>query len=415
MEQHDPTQRQYAPNAYSAQPPHQPSGAMPPQYTAPPSTERFRQHPSYFQQSPQGPSPAARAGNEAQQVYGFAQNQYGQLPTMPSTILQYGQGMDTQSAPRQQTQSQYQSYGSNLMYGMAQPQAQTQPAQTAYEQVPQYRQRPGAASETVPTRFGVPQTTQYYLAGQTGPTSAPASEIAGQQLPTQYQQTPYSQTAVSAPQTYPSTMIDPSQGGQYAAYAQQPQYTAQQPTRTVDQAFNEYQTRIRSIFTLVRDGTLRDVGTNLIQISQYLMGNAEALGLTRDDEALHDDRIRLWDEFNRAWLTTLQRQHDMTEDMYRTNQAVQEPYSLMNSQALEQLSRELVRLCDMVERFGLVDYQMGVQEEEIMDLWSLAVLLRCLTLLDPSGERAGEAAAATTVTQHGTSSSSSSRPAARGR
>lgn len=73
-------------------------------------------------------------------------------------------------------------------------------------------------------------------------------------------------------------MIDPSQGGQYAAYAQQPQYTAQQPTRTVDQAFNEYQTRIRSIFTLVRDGTLRDVGTNLIQISQYLMGNAEALG-----------------------------------------------------------------------------------------------------------------------------------------
>lgn len=89
--------------------------------------------------------------------------------------------------------------------------------------------------------------------------------------------------------------------------------------------------------------------------------------MTRDDEALHDDRIRLWDEFNRAWLTTLQRQHDMTEDMYRTNQAVQEPYSLMNSQALEQLSRELVRLCDMVERFGLVDYQMGVQEEEIMD------------------------------------------------
>ncbi|KAI6896238.1 hypothetical protein KC318_g12021 [Hortaea werneckii] len=93
--------------------------------------------------------------------------------------------------------------------------------------------------------------------------------------------------------------------------------------------------------------------------------------------------------------------------MYRANQAVQEPYSLMNSQALEQLSRELVRLCDMVERFGLVDYQMGVQEEEIMDL-----LLRCLTLLDPSGERAGEAAVASTITQHG---AASSRPAASSR
>ncbi|KAI6957459.1 hypothetical protein KC355_g13089 [Hortaea werneckii] len=79
----------------------------------------------------------------------------------------------------------------------------------------------------------------------------------------------------------------------------------------------------------------------------------------------------------------------------------------MNSQALEQLSRELIRLCDMVERFGLVDYQMGVQEEEIMDL-----LLRCLALLDPSGERAGEAAAASTTTQH---AATSSRPAARSR
>ena len=89
--------------------------------------------------------------------------------------------------------------------------------------------------------------------------------------------------------------------------------------------------------------------------------------MTRDDEALHDDRIRLWDEFNRAWLTTLQRQYDMTEEMFRTNQAVREPQSIMTTQSLEHLSRELVRLCDMVERFGLVDYQMGVQEEEIMD------------------------------------------------
>jgi len=39
----------------------------------------------------------------------------------------------------------------------------------------------------------------------------------------------------------------------------------------------------------------------------------------------------------------------------------------MTTQSLENISRELVRLCDMVERHGLVDYQMGVAEEEIMD------------------------------------------------
>lgn len=92
-----------------------------------------------------------------------------------------------------------------------------------------------------------------------------------------------------------------------------------------------------------------------------------ALGLTRDDDALHADRIHLWDEFNRAWLTTLQRQLEMTEEMVRENQPLREPQSILSLQSLEHLSRELVRLCDSVEQHGLVDYQMGVAEEEIMD------------------------------------------------
>lgn len=82
---------------------------------------------------------------------------------------------------------------------------------------------------------------------------------------------------------------------------------------------------------------------------------------------MHDDRIRLWDEFNRAWLITLQRQFDLTQLMLHTNQSPREPQSVMSSQTLERLSTELVRLCDSIERHGLVDYQMGVAEEEIMD------------------------------------------------
>ncbi len=39
----------------------------------------------------------------------------------------------------------------------------------------------------------------------------------------------------------------------------------------------------------------------------------------------------------------------------------------MSTNDLERLSSELVRLCDSVEKHGLVDYQMGVAEEEIMD------------------------------------------------
>ena len=122
-------------------------------------------------------------------------------------------------------------------------------------------------------------------------------------------------------------------------------------------------------------------------------------GLVRDEESLHDERIRFWDEFNRAWLTTLQRQLDLTQEMIQTGNS----QSIMNAPTLERLSHELVRLCDSVERHGLVDYQMGVMEEEIMDctfvlvpsactslLMPLSVLLRCLAQLRPSDEGSGE-------------------------
>jgi hypothetical protein len=82
---------------------------------------------------------------------------------------------------------------------------------------------------------------------------------------------------------------------------------------------------------------------------------------------LHDDRIRLWDEFNRAWLATLQRQNDLTQEMIQSGQGLHESQSIISTQGLEQLARELVRLCDDVEKHGLVDYQMGVAEEDIMD------------------------------------------------
>ena len=78
----------------------------------------------------------------------------------------------------------------------------------------------------------------------------------------------------------------------------------------------------------------------------------------------------------------------------------------MCAQTLEQIGDELIRLCSMIEKHGLVDYQMGVLEEEIIDREfaflpgvhahnsnSITVLLRCLHLLDPSGDRPREVAA----------------------
>lgn len=85
--------------------------------------------------------------------------------------------------------------------------------------------------------------------------------------------------------------------------------------------------------------------------------------------------------------------------MIQSGQALQDPQSIISTQGLEQLARELVRLCDDVEKHGLVDYQMGVAEENIMDreckfytlpislLTIEIVLLRCLSLLEVPSDR----------------------------
>jgi hypothetical protein len=75
----------------------------------------------------------------------------------------------------------------------------------------------------------------------------------------------------------------------------------------------------------------------------------------------------MWNDFNTCWMAVLQKQKDMTRQMLETGRSPRRRYSLMAEPFLEKLGRELVRLCDGMERHGLVDYQMGVWEEEIIE------------------------------------------------
>jgi hypothetical protein len=85
-------------------------------------------------------------------------------------------------------------------------------------------------------------------------------------------------------------------------------------------------------------------------------------GLTVDEVALHGDRIRLWGEFNTAWLGIFQKQKDMLE----SGQRIQPPQSLMSQDFINKMAKDLIRMCDAVEKHGLVDYQYGVAEEQII-------------------------------------------------
>lgn len=93
--------------------------------------------------------------------------------------------------------------------------------------------------------------------------------------------------------------------------------------------------------------------------------HGSSIGILRDDEALYSDRLKLWNDFNICWLAVCQKQKDMIHDLLQLGQSPPNT-SLLSTEAMEDLGRGLIQLCDKMESHGLVDYQMGIWEEEIL-------------------------------------------------
>ena len=91
----------------------------------------------------------------------------------------------------------------------------------------------------------------------------------------------------------------------------------------------------------------------------------DGLGILRDDQLLYSDRLQLWNNFNICWLSVCQKQKDMTTDLLQIGH--QPPNtSLLSTDVMENMAKSLIQLCDKMEQHGLVDYQMGIWEEEIL-------------------------------------------------
>ncbi|KAL2125983.1 hypothetical protein VTI74DRAFT_2013 [Chaetomium olivicolor] len=79
-----------------------------------------------------------------------------------------------------------------------------------------------------------------------------------------------------------------------------------------------------------------------------------------------------------------QRQKEMME----SGQQLQRSQSLIPIERLQKMGKDLVRLCDNIERYGLVDYQYGVWEERIIE-----ILEECLDVYESNNSGGnGEAA-----------------------
>ncbi|KZF22658.1 hypothetical protein L228DRAFT_268045 [Xylona heveae TC161] len=343
--------------------------------------DRFRQQPLLAARSPSSAPQVGRAEANAGYGFGYAEpSQYGTPAALPTNPMSYPATATaaayTPDQPR--PQNTYTQYGSSLMYNVPQqPQPSYDPTQT-------YQPRQSAALEVLSTQFGVPQS--YFVPGE--PASAQGSGLTPQHASSQFPSLPYSQQTAadqraSVSQPYSAGMPELSETATSEALEQQ-QNLAQEPS-SYDEAYNQYQMALRQTFENAHHGRLVEAGQSLLQISEWLLGHAEDLGLVRDEQELHNDRIKLWTEFNTCWLAVLQKQKDMTHDMLNRGLRPQPPQSMLGVEYLEKMGRDLVRMCDPMEQHGLVDYQMGVWEEQI-----ISILSECLDLLeDGSGQAAG--------------------------
>ncbi|KAF1347386.1 hypothetical protein EJ07DRAFT_142690 [Lizonia empirigonia] len=368
---------------------------LPPQSSYPvvSASDRFRQAPLT---APAPPTSAPSSGSRpSSQSYGYAYGEGSQFvgSSIQSSGVSYGaQGYSPdQQPPQQRAAQQYSPYGQNVMYNV--PGAQgSATGSSQYEPVEPYQQNRDSAIEVLSTGFGVAQPQYYNVAGEGGPTSAPASAIATQSVPSQYsslgytaQQAPVGREPLASAYTA-GGMTDPHHTTAHAGYSQQGNYSEQPGGgNEYDDFYNNYQTELKKTFQFVHDGRVSEAGAQLHRLSEWLLHWAETLaelttGLVRDDETHYAQRLKLWEEFNTCWLSTLQKQKAMTQDMINTGQRPQPPQSLIDYDTLEKMGTQLVKNCDNMEKHGLVDYQMGVWEEEI-----IAMLTSCLDLLEEVG------------------------------
>jgi hypothetical protein len=64
----------------------------------------------------------------------------------------------------------------------------------------------------------------------------------------------------------------------------------------------------------------------------------------------------------------------MTQDLLETGHQLPNT-TMLTIDMMERMGQEIVRLCDKMEPHGLVDYQMGIWEEEILSSTLICGLL----------------------------------------
>ncbi|PQK11682.1 hypothetical protein BB8028_0003g03060 [Beauveria bassiana] len=361
------------------------------------STERYR----HGQQQQLGLSSSARtlessAGADGE-YYSDPMSTFSGSTNLTATQMPYGPGYTpggTEAAARQQQQTAgFGSYNASMMmYSVPQTNAQT-PIYTTPQYPPSLssRNHPMSSTPLLPDQSDV--NPSFFGEAGVSPGTASLEHRANSASTTAYYQdvpAPFHYAGVAAAESSSGSVSGTSAltrvesiyhladlgTSSSAAMAE-----TSGPDRTAEfvEKWQEYQRRLANLFLDIKNGNLERAAEGLLSVSFWLLSRVEELGLTEDDEDLHKDRLKLWQDFNHAWLALVfkQKQYMTRAD---PSMIVLQPLSI---RTIKRMGDELIRLCDGIERHGLVDYQFGVWEDEIETL-----LEDCLTLFEERDEEA---------------------------
>ncbi|GES62861.1 37S ribosomal protein S9, mitochondrial [Aspergillus terreus] len=315
--------------------------------------------------------------------YGYTDTSFPDASLQGDDLQHYAPTLRDLPRQQQQVQQPFAPYDSEIVYNIN----QQAPTQTPYEVVSSYGSaRQSAAMEALSSQFGVPQ---YFPPND--PTAAGDPALGSSYLNSHLSLSAYNQPGPigrsTATQPFPATIAEMPPGGTAARLEpaspshpqqQEPPSSSQEvfEPANLSEAYGQFQRALRGTFDQTRIGRLVEASRSLLEISEWLVTNARDLGILRDDQVSLSDRLQLWNDFNICWLAVCQKQKDMTEELLQTGR--QPPHtSLLSVDVMENLGKELIQLCDRIEQHGLVDYEMGVWEEEI-----LSVLSQCLDLME---------------------------------
>ncbi|KEY66191.1 hypothetical protein S7711_07648 [Stachybotrys chartarum IBT 7711] len=221
-----------------------------------------------------------------------------------------------------------------------------------------------------------PDVASTYFSSETGSGSASAMQPpnqSGAATTNVFQQTTPSMSYASNISGVSGVQQTPGSGG--ASVTDDNDY----PDGALEEKWLNYQRQLGSIFQDIARGSLETASETLLSISKWLLPQVVDLGLSLDDSSLHADRIKLWNDFNHAWLALGHRQRELMI----SNQPPPPSQHLMSHETLTKLGSELVHLCDGLEQHGLVDYQYGVWEEQIESVFE-----DCLDLFEQDTDAA---------------------------